>query len=339
MKRNIAVLVGLLFVVGFFVGLSYAAEKVVTLEFSSLPPAQDKLSLTLREFGKEMETKTNGRLKVNFHPGSALTPPQQTYDSVLKGVIDIGEATLGLTVGRFPLMEVMDLPSGIINSANMTKMVNEFYKKFKPKEFDGVKVLFFTMPGQQYFRTKKPVRKLEDLKGMKIRVAGGSIVNVVKALGAAPVVLPPADTYDALSKGVVDGALYPWMAVQLLNLYEILDYTTLNYSTSVAAAGFVVMNKSKWDSFSPDIQKIIDQLSEEYAVKMSTVWDEKDEESIKLATTKKHQIITLSKEEDERWHKQVTPVYDAYVKEKGAKGLPAAEALAWVREWVKKNQK
>jgi TRAP-type C4-dicarboxylate transport system substrate-binding protein len=339
MKRNIAILVVLFFVIGFFTGLSHAAEKVVTLEFASFFPPTDKLSMALGAFGKDIEIKTNGRVKVNFHPGGTLVPPHQTYDGVLKEIVDMGETSFAITPGRFPMMEALDLPTGAKNSVVMTKLANEYYKKFKPKELDAVKVLFLTAPSQQYFHTKKPVRKLEDLKGMKIRCAGGAVVELVKALGAVPVVMPVSDVYDALSKGVMEGVVINWAAVGQFKFYEVVEYTTVNRMTSVSSVGFISMNKSKWNSLPPDVQKIIDALSEEYAQKMSVIWDEKDAESIKIATAYKHQTITLSDAEEQRWAKQAAPIYDAYIKDKNAKGLPAAEAMAWIKDWMKKNQK
>jgi TRAP-type transport system periplasmic protein len=339
MKRFIVLSLCVLVVGSFMARFSLAADKVVTLQFSSFFPPSDRLSLALKDFGKDIETKTNGRVKVDFFPGGTLTPPNQTYDGVLKDIVDMGESSFAITPGRFPAMEVLDLPSGAKNSVNMTKMANEFYKKFKPKELDAVKVLFLTAPSPQYFHTKKPVRKLEDLKGMKVRCAGGAVVNLVKALGAVPVVMPASDVYDALSKGVMEGVVVPWAAVGQFKFYEVVNYTTVNRLTSVSSVGYIVMNKSKWDSLPPDVQKIIEQLGDEYAGKMAVIWDEKDAESIKAAAAYKHQTINLSDAEEERWAKEAAPLYDAYIKEKGAKGVPAADEVAWIRDWMKKNQK
>jgi TRAP-type transport system periplasmic protein len=339
MKRSIVLALCLLVVGCFMVGFTQAADKAVTLQFSSFFPPSDKLSLALGAFGKDIETKTNGRVKVDFFPGGTLTPPHQTYDGVLKEIVDMGESSFAITPGRFPVMEALDLPSGAKNSVMMTKMANEFYKKFKPKELDAVKVLFLTAPSPQYFHTKKPVRKLEDLKGMKVRCAGGAVVNLVKALGAVPVVMPATDVYDALSKGVMEGVVVPWAAVGQFKFYEVVNYTTVNHKTSVSSVGYIVMNKSKWDSLAPDVQKIIEQLGEEYAGKMAVIWDEKDGESIKASAAYKHQTIDLSDAEEERWAQQAAPLYDAYVKDKAAKGLPAAEAVAFIKDWIKKNQK
>jgi len=338
MKKVVILSVCLLMVGSLLAPASQGAEKPVTLQFASFFPPTDKLSVTLRDYGKDIESKTDGRVKVDFFPGGALVPPQQTYDGVLKEVVDVGESSFAITPGRFPLMEALDLPSGAKNSVVMTKMANEFYKKFRPKELDGVKVLFLTAPSPQFIHTKKPVRKLEDLKGMKIRCAGGGVVSLVKALGAVPVVMPASDVYDALSKGVMEGIVINWAAVGQFKFYEVANYTTVNHKTSVSAVGYIVMNKSKWNTLPPDVQKIIDQLSEEYALQMARVWDEKDTEAIKGAAAYKHQTIDLTDAEEERWFQQAAPIYDAYVKEKSAKGLPAAEAVAWIKDWIKKNQ-
>lgn len=339
MKRKFYVLIGMFVVVCLFVGLANAAEKVIKLEFGSFFPPSDKLSIALGEFGKDIETQSGGRIKVNFHPGGAAVPPHQTFDGVLKEIVDIGETSLAITPGRFPMMEALDLPTGAKNSVVMTKLANEYYNHFKPKELDNVKMLFLTAPSPQYFHTKKPVKKLEDLKGMKVRCAGGGVVSLVKALGAVPVVIPASDVYDALSKGVMEGTVVPWAAMGQFKFYEVVDYTTVNKRTSVSSVGAIVMNKGKWNSLSPDMQKSIEALGEEYAEKLGFIWDEKDLESKKAASAYGHETITLSDAEEERWAKQIAPIYDTYIKEKSAKGLPAAEAIAWIKDWIKNNQK
>jgi TRAP-type transport system periplasmic protein len=338
MKKTVGLFVCLLVVGGLLASVSEGAEKAITIQFASFFPPADKLSLTLRDFGKDIDSKTGGRVKVDFFPGGALVPPQQTYDGVLKDVVDMGESSFAITPGRFPVMEALDLPSGARNSVVMTKMANDFYKKFRPKELDGVKVLFLTAPSPQFFHTKKPVKKLEDLKGMKIRCAGGAVVNLVKALGAVPVVMPASDVYDALSKGVMEGVVINWAGLGQFKFYEVANYTTVNHRTSVSAVGYIVMNKSKWNALPPDVQKIIEQLSEEYAAKMATVWDGKDAEALKITAASKHQTFDLTDAEEERWFQQAAPIYDAYIKEKAAKGLPAAEAVEWIKDWIGKNQ-
>jgi TRAP-type C4-dicarboxylate transport system substrate-binding protein len=329
----------LLFCLGVCGGFCHAAEKVIKMELSSFLPAQEKLSLMLQEWCDEVEKRTSGRVSVNLHPGATLTPPSQTYDSVVNEIIDIGFGPTGVTQGRFPLMEVMDLPLGLHSAYMATKLSNDVHKKFRPKELANVKVLFMLSSPPAVIQTRKPVRTLEDLEGVKIRCVGGTTVKVMSSLGAIPVVISTGDTYDALSKGVADGAIVINDALEVLKWGDVLKYTTTNIRTSLVNNGYFVMNKNKWKSLPPDVQKIIDKLSEEYQDKMSKLWDEKEKDAIKSLAAKKHTMFTLTNAEEEKWYRKVVPVYDLYVKEKSAKRLPAADVLKFCQDWVRKNQK
>ena len=339
MKKCIICIAFLFFCLGLFVGVSHAAEKVIKLEFSSFLPSNNRLSLIFEQWCKDVEKRTDGRVKVTLHPGSTLTPMPQTYDSVIREIADIGFGSMGITQGRFPLSEVLDLPLGVKSGYLMTKLANAFYDKFKPKELDEVKFMGFITHGPGIIHTKKPVRKLEDLAGLKLRCSGGTVVNVLKALGAVPVVMPMGDTYDALRKGVVDGVAIIPDALESWKLGEVVEYTTENYRTAYETSGFFAMNKAKWNSLPPDVQKIMDKMNVEYADRLSKEFDAMDQDAIKIHKAKKHTFISLSKEEEERWYQRVVPLCDAYLKEKSAKGLPAAEALKFCQDWVKENQK
>jgi len=313
-----------------------ARQAVTKLEFSCILPAHDTLSQMLQEWAHDLEQRSEGRIKTSLYPGGILTPAPQMYDSVSTGIVDIGFGPMGVTPGRFPLTEVMEQPLGVKNAVEMTQLSNDFFRAFHPREFDQVKMLFFMSASPGLLHTKRPVRSLEDLKGMKIRCLGGNAAKVLEALGAVPIIIPTGDTYDALRKGIVDGVVAAWDSLETLKWGEILPYTTVSYSGAVGAPGFVVMNKEKWNSLPADLQKIIDQLSGEYAAKLSALWDTKDKSTIAKWKAKNHVSIFLSKEEEGRWEHAVAPLYQAFVNEKSAKGFPAAEALRFCREWVQR---
>jgi TRAP-type C4-dicarboxylate transport system substrate-binding protein len=174
---------------------------------------------------------------------------------------------------------------------------------------------------------------------MKVRCLGGNAARVLKTLGAVPIIIPTGDTYDALRKGIVEGVVAAWDALETLKWGEILPYTTVSYYAAVGAPGFVVMNKSKWETLTPELQQMVDEMSEEYAEKLSMLWDEKDRNTIKKWTAKGHVSIVLSKEEEVRWQKAVLPLYESFVKEKSARGFAAVEALQFCKEWVRKNNR
>jgi TRAP-type C4-dicarboxylate transport system substrate-binding protein len=314
-----------------------AKHAVTKLEFSCILPAHDSLSLMLQEWAHNLERRSAGRIQINLYAGGILTPAPQMFDSVTTGIADIGFGPMGVTPGRFPLTEVMEQPLGIKNATDMTRLSNDFFRAFHPKEFEKVKMLFFMSASPGLLHTKKPVRSLEDLKEIKIRCLGGNAAKVIEALGAVPIVIPTGDTYDALRKGIVDGVVAAWDSLETLKWGEILPYTTMSYHGAVGAPGFVVMNKEKWNRLPADLQKIIEQLSIEYAAKLSALWDAKDKSTIAKWKTKNHVSIFLSKEEEGRWERAVAPLYRAFVNEKSAKGFPAEEALQFCREWVRRN--
>jgi TRAP-type C4-dicarboxylate transport system substrate-binding protein len=292
----------------------------------------------LQEWCDEVRKRTNGRVKVNLHPGATLTTPSQTYDSVVKEIIDIGFGPMGATTGRFPLMEVMDLPLGLKSGYKASMLSMELFKTFRPEELSDVKVLFMLSSPPAYLQTRNPIRNLEELNGTKLRAVGGTTTKVTAALGAVPLALDPTDVYDALSKRVADGAIVISDALCQLKWGEFLKYTTLNTRTSYVNSGYFVMNLNKWKSLSPDVQEIIDALSNEYLEKMSRLWDQKEKDAITTLKSQGHATFTLSPEEEERWVERVAPVYDEYVREKSAKGIPAADVLEFCRDWIKKNQ-
>jgi TRAP-type transport system periplasmic protein len=309
----------------------------VKLNYSNFFPAPHKNSQLAEEWAKEIAKRTNGKVQITLFHGGTLTPSDKCYDGVVKGISDIGMSVLSYTMGRFPLSEVLDLPLGSRTAAAATRMVNDYYNKFKPKELDDVKVMYLHAHGPALLHTKTAVNKLEDLKGMKIR-GTGTTAAVAKHLGATPVAMPMPDSYDAISRGVVEGIVCPMEALQGWKLGEVIKFTTQDFSAAYNMAFFVVMNKGKWNSLPPDVQKVIDQINEEWIVKVGQGWDEIDKAGIEFAQKLGTKVIPLSKEEDARWAKAVAPMFDEYVKDKKAKGLPADEALKFCQERMKQLQ-
>jgi TRAP-type C4-dicarboxylate transport system substrate-binding protein len=323
-----------------FTGPARPAEPAATkLVFSGILPAHDELSRMLDEWCREVERRSGGRLQVAFYPGGILTPASQLFDSVTTGIADIGFGPMGVTPGRFPMMEVIEQPLGIKDSTGMTRLSNDFYRAFRPKEFDSVKVLFFLTASPGLLHTKKPVERLEDLRGVKIRCLGGNAARVLKALGAIPIVISTGDTYDALRKGIVDGVEAAWDSLETLKWGEVLPYTTVSYYAAVGSPGFVVMNKTIWQNLPPDLQAVLDGMSREYAGKLSRLWDEKDRRTIEKWTKLNHVSIFLTEEEERRWERAVLPLYERFVEEKSARGLAATQALEFCRKWVRENVK
>ncbi len=313
-----------------------AQAKTIKLTYSIFFPATHGHTLLATEWAKEVEKRTNGQVKINIFPGATLTPPEQTYDAVVKGIADIGMAVLSYTKGRFPMSEVIDLPLGYKSGLQATRLANAYLQKFQPKELSDVKILYLHAHGPGILHTKTPVEKLEDLKGLKIRCSGTS-AKVVSALGATPVAMPQNESYDALQKGVVDGLMTPIESLKGWKFAEVVKYTTQNFGSAYTLGFFVAMNKKKWDSLGPELQKIIEQVDQEWIDKTGKAWDDFDKIGTEFTLSMGNKIIPLSKEEDARWVKQVQPVLEEYVAAMRAKGLPGAEALKFCQDFLKAN--
>jgi TRAP-type transport system periplasmic protein len=309
------------------------AQQVITLRYANYHAAGNPNSTICADWSKEVEKRTNGRIKITYYPGGTLTPPTQTYDGVVKGIADIGFSMAAYTKGRFPMTEVIDLPLGYKSGYQGGMLVNAFFKKFRPKEWDDTKVLYLqTTSPMRLFMKSKPVNKIEDLKGVKIR-GTGTAVRYIQLLGGAPVGLPITECYDALSRGVVDGIGVAYEPLKPFKLAEVVSYG-IEYSATYATAGFVVMNKQKWESISPADQKTIEVLNEEYADKQARLWDVLDKDGKDLFLQKGGKVIVLSKDEDARWTKAVSPMLDEYIQAMKAKGLPGDEAVKFCQDWL-----
>jgi TRAP-type C4-dicarboxylate transport system substrate-binding protein len=140
--RKLASLIVGLSVIGFSF-LTPSAFGQTKLTYSVIWPAPHRHTVLATEWAKKIEKRTNARVQITVFPGGTLTPSDKCYDGVAKGISDIGMSVLAYTRGKFPLTEVIDLPLGSKSGWASTKLINEFYKKFKPKEFDEVKVIYF----------------------------------------------------------------------------------------------------------------------------------------------------------------------------------------------------
>jgi len=319
----------------FFISSVHAQTK---LNYSVFFPAPHKNAVLAGEWAKEIEKRTDGRVKITMFYGGTLTPADKCYDGVVKGISDIGFSVLAYTRGKFPLTEVADLPLGMKSGLVASKVINDFYKKFKPRELDEVQVMYLHGHGPGILHSKKEVTKLEDVKGMKIRCTGMA-AKIVAALGATPVAMPMGETYDALSRGVVDGSMAPYEALQGWKWGEVVKYTVEDWGASYSSGMFVVMNKDKWNSLPPDVQKIIEQVNEEYIEKQGKTWDEIEKAGRDFTISRGNKIISFLQDEDWRWQKAVKPLLDEYVKNMENKGLPGDVVLRFYLETIYKYQK
>jgi TRAP-type transport system periplasmic protein len=316
---------------------AWAQDSTVTLKYANFFPPVHPTSLLSEEWGREVEKRTQGRVKIIYFHGGSLVPAAETPDSLVKGIADIGLSFCAYTRGRFPLTEVLDLPLGHKSSVVATALANAYLEKFKPKEFDEFEVMYLHTSAPHVINARKPVRTLEDLKGMKIRSTGTS-AKVVEALGGVAVAMPMSDSYDALKRGIAEGIICPFEPLKGYKLSEIVSYTTPLGSAYVNTA-YVLMNKKKWESLSPDVRATIAQINREWMKKQSELWDSLEDGGKQALQEMGGEIIQLSTEENARWSEHLRPILDEYISQKEARGLPARDALEFCVDFLKEHQK
>ncbi len=339
MKKGLTILISLSVIILAFTLIlgtpSTSSAAVIQLTYSNFFPPSHIQSKLAAAWCKEVGKRTHGKVKITYYPGGTLTKGKNCYDGVVNGLSDIGMSVCGYTRGRFPVMQAVDLPLGYTSGPVATKICNAVYNKFKDPGFNDTKVMYFMAHGPGIlFTRKKPVRKLEDLKGLKIR-SYGTNAEFVRALGATPVAMPMPEVYQALQRGVVDGALYPMEVNKGWRMADQVKYCTMDLSCAYTTAFFIVMNKKKWNSLSPDIQKTIEEINKEWIPKHGAAWNSSDAEGRKYFLKKGGKIITLSKAELARWKKRSEPVIAKYIAQMKKKGINGKEIVDYIESMLK----
>ncbi len=315
-----------------------ATAGTVKLTYSNFFPPTHIQSKLSEAWCKEVEKRTNGRVEVQYYAGQTLTKAKQTYDSVVEGIADIGFSVFAYTRGRFPVIGAIDLPFGYPSGVAATAVINEIYTKYKPKELNDTKVMYLHAHGPGFIHTRgTPVRKLADLKGLKIRSTGLS-AEAVKALGGTPVPMPMPESYQSLQKGVVDGGAFPAESNKGWKLGEVTEYATYAYSAAYTTSFFIVMNKGKWNKLRKKDRKIIEAINKEWSVKHGEAWDSSDAEGLRFFLNQGNTVYGLDAKESARWKKAVEPLIKKYAKDLDKKGFNGKQIIQSVRNALKKYQ-
>lgn len=321
-----------------------AHAKVIRLKVANYFPPPTFQSKVLEEFCRDLEKRTGGQVKVDYYTGGSLLKAPAMFDGVVNGIADIGYSHVYYTAGRMPVTEAAGLPIGYPSAWVGSQALNDFYQEFKPKEFDAVKVLWLnTSPNSAIATANKPIRKLEDLKGLTIR-APGQAGEVIKALGGTPAPTPMMEVYDAISKGVIDGEASNFETLFAFKFAEVVKYTTSVWQINNPFPFYLVMNKNSYEKLPPDIKSTFDTLVGEYKERYILMWNAIDFIGKKFGLSKGVEFIELPQSELPRWQAAVEPVIDDYVKRMVGKGFSETEVRGWVtflRErsdfWAKKQ--
>lgn len=323
-------------------GVSQATAQQVTLRVHQFLPAAAPVPKNfIAEWAKKVEADSKGQIKVELYPSMQLggTPPQ-LFDQVKDGVADIVWTLPGYTAGRFPKTEAFELPFIAGNAEQTSQAAWEFYQKHLQDHFKDVKIIAVHTHGPGLIHAKgNGVRKLDDLKGLKVRAPTRIINELLKTLGATPVGMPVPAMPEALSKGVIDGTVVPWEVTTPLRVAELVNtHTNFSGNRSFYVSFFVfAMNKAKYDGLSPELKKVIDANSGIATSKwVGKVMDEGDAPGLEVAKKRGNAIVTLDAAETARWKTASQPVIDAWIKDMDGKGLNGKQLVEDARAAIAK---
>ncbi|MDC7226666.1 MAG: TRAP transporter substrate-binding protein [Spirochaetales bacterium] len=313
-----------------------AAEKKKTYEFNYAVffPATHLQAQTADAWAKEIEERSEGRIKITIFAGGTLSKAAQTYEAVESGVADIGMSVFAYTRGRFPLLEALDLPVGYPDGVTATKIANDMVKKYQPEELSGVHTLYLHAHGPGILASRVKINSAADIKGKQVRATGLS-AKIVDALGGTAISMGQGDAYEALSKGVVDATFCPIETLKGWKQGEVIDYVIDTKSIGYTTSMFVVMNNDKWNSLPADLQKIMTDVSDEWIAKQGAAWDKADSEGEAFVKDLGKSFVSLSDVENAALVDAMAPIYDAYVNAAEEKGLPGTEFLADIQAMLK----
>jgi len=295
------------------------AAEVIKLKFANYSPPKHMNSILMGKYCEELNKKLVGKVEVTQYTDSTFLSASKMAAGVAAGIADIGLSSLSYTRGRFPVMEIMELPHGFPSAWIAGHVANDFYSKYQPKDFDAYQVLMLsTSPINVVQTLNKPVKTLDDIKGLKLR-GTGRLRDIVKALGATPIPIETPDLYDGLKRGVIEGALLPLETLRGFKTGELIKYITASWRIGSAYCFYVLMNKPKWNSLPPDVQKAMTDFSKEFIDRWTVEWNKIDIEGKDFALKQGAQIVTVPDADSPQWIKAGRPVLDVYKKDVVAK--------------------
>jgi len=302
-----------------------------TLKISTFVPPKHAFNRMLGAWGEELAEKSDGELTVEIFPAGQLGPPPRQFDLVVSGGADIAVILHGATPGRFPVTELAGLPltspaegdASAISSKRLTELAPEFIAD----EHAGTRILWMaiTPPLKIHVNGFDP-SNLDNFEGKRIRYAGAIWQQIVESFGASPVPVPPAETADAMSKGVVDGATFPFEATIPFDLGPVSTHTL---TPGIASATFaVVMSDAAYARLSDEHKALVDETTgPDRAAAFGALWDGGEGHGQAYMEEAGVTVVELSSDQIDGLRSSLASIVDGQVASVNDKGLPGTAFL------------
>ena len=325
-------------------GSSALQAQTVVIKFSHFLGTNHNFhTLVAQPWCAAIEKDSGGKLKCQIYPSLQLggTPPQLA-DQVKNGVADVVWTSPSFSTGRFPRTEALELPftlppDGLAGSRAMW----EYTQKFGMEDFKDFKVLaIFSASNVVISTASKPVLTAQDLKGLKLRSPSRFTSLFLSSLGGTPVIMPIAQVTEAISKGVVDGAMAPW---EVLPATKVDEVTKFHMEGDAKQPGFsqtpmaVLMNKARYESLTPELKAVIDKNSGLPLVEMAgKVWDQGNSEARKKMTAQGNKVLIIKDVDYNAMKVASQSVEVEWIKQATTRGLDGVKLAAEVHAIGKK---
>lgn len=300
-------------------GSTSAAE--ITLKFANWLPPFHHWTTTAKNWAKTVEAASGGSLKVNLDKSALAKPPGQ-YDLAKNGVRDLVMGVAGYTPGRFVLYRMAEVPFATPNAETGSEGFHKWYTghNFDKQEFKGVKLISAFVHGPGMLHSKKEIKTLQDIKGVKIRVGGGGVL-IAKSLGAVPVAMSATKAHESLQRGTTDAAFFPYESVSGFKLSKLVKFHLEIPGGLYTTPFYVGMNQKKWDGLPATAKKALATAGGSAGAKfIGRHWDMADAVGLKAAKAAGNKIQTISSAEKASWSKAIQVITDNWVKKANDKG-------------------
>src|SRR5262245_51672439 len=239
-----------------------AQAQTIEIKLSHFLPPNHTYHKWATAWAERLDKESAGRLKLTIYPnGQLVGPPNRQFDAARNGITDIAFVLHGVTPGRYPTAELVNLafswPKAGSSSSITSKRMSELAPTYLAKEHEGLHILFLAAAMPILIYSSVPIRKLDDFKGVKIRYSGVQNRNLLDALGAVPLLIQPPEAQDAIAKGIVQGATFPHEASLSLDLATVAKHAT-EPGLSTAPFAFA-MNPAKYNALPADLRALIDK--------------------------------------------------------------------------------
>jgi TRAP-type C4-dicarboxylate transport system substrate-binding protein len=309
-----------------------------------LPPVAPGHRAFLAPWADRVMKASDGAIKIDIFPAMQLggTPPQ-LYDQARDGVADLIWTVQGYTAGRFLKTEVFELPfvasrRSIVNAQALT----EFAERHLTDEYKDVKPLVIWAHDHGVIHANKPITKLEDMAGLKLRFPTRLAGQALKAFGATAIGMPVPQVPESLAQKVIDGCVIPWEVVPAVKVHELVkNHTEFPGTPTFYVATFVfAMNRARYDAMPPNLRKILDQHSGMSGARMAgTAWDTSGVPAREMTRSRGNSITQLSTEEVVRWRAAAKPVTEQWLADMKAKNIDGEKLLADATALIAKYEK